>query len=179
VSESEGALDDALYEQDADAAPYVRAWRERAGDSLTDPGATIIDITKRNQKRVSERWGKPIVEPEPDASFDPDNPPARLADALNQLHLYRNPSPSLKAIWLDLKEGGANAYEDGGFLLWVPYWAAGIPGYVVAWVAEILKTNASRPGRIYGTVFVALLLWIALAIAGHNPVPFSVLNPFS
>jgi hypothetical protein len=148
----------------------VRAWRGRAGDSLTEPGATIIDLTKRSQARIAERWGKPIVEPAPDPSYDPELPPARLADALNQLHLYRDPSPSLKAIRLDLAEGGAHAYEDSGWVLAAFYWAAGVPGYAICWVAEIIKTTASRPGRIYATLAVALLLWGALAIAGLNPI---------
>lgn len=177
MSEPEGALEGALHEHDADPEPHVRAWRGRAGDSLTEPGATIIDITLRNRDRIAERWGKPIVEPLPDPPAEPGDTTIRLRDALNAVPSWSS-SPSLQAIWFDLAEGGRKVHEDSGLVLAAGYWAVGIPGYLIAAVCEQGKLTASRPGRACAAAVIVLLLWGALAVAGLNPVPISDLNPF-
>lgn len=178
MTEPEVHSQSTVHEQDTDSGGDAQAWRARTRGSVPSPGATIIDLTQRHRARVAERWGKPIEEPPPDVPTDPDAAP-QFADVLNQLHLYRGPSPSPRAILHDLRQGGARAYEEGGLAVAVAYWAAGAPGYVLVWVCEIGKITCARPGRIYAALFVASLLWVALALAGLNPVPLSALNPFS
>jgi hypothetical protein len=160
----------AVHEHDADPEPYVRASRGRAGDSLTEPGATIIDLTKRSQARIAERWGKPIVEPEPDASYDPENPPARLVDAANHLHFYRDPSPSMKAVLADMAEGAEKLGEVAPWLL-VFYWPLAAVGAVIVFGGKHAQEIGARPGRLGAAGVIALLLLGALAIAGINPIP--------
>lgn len=178
MAESESANQSAVHEQEGAEEGHAQAWRARTRDSVPSPSATIIDLTQRHRARVAERWGKPIEEPPPDAPADPDAPP-RFADVLNQMHLYRGPSPSPRAILHDLRQGGARAFEDGGLAVAVFYWAAGVPGYALVWLAETVKITCARPGRMYAALLIGLLLWGALALAGINPVPLSALNPFS
>lgn len=169
MADSDGALEDAVHVDDTGPGPYVQAWRGRAGDSLTEPGATIIDITKRHQERIAGRWGKPITEPAPNTSFDPDSPPAQLADALNHLHFWRDPTASLRAVWADMREGASEVAEDGPWLL-VLYWPLASVGGVLVVGGKLIETIGARPGRLGAAFVIALLVWGALVIAGINPI---------
>ena len=177
MAEPEVQSESTVHNQNPDDAAHAQAWRAHTRDSVPDGGATIIDITQRHRDRVAGRWGKPIVEPPQDTPAEPGERP-QFKDVLNQIHLYRDTSPSMRAVLHDLVDGGRHAYEDGGIVVAFFYWAAGIPGHGLAWVGAVLKETGSRPGRVYIAGLIALALWVALAVAGLNPVPFSILNPF-
>lgn len=173
MSEPESARQSTVHEQEREKAPHARTWRARTQGSVPDGYATVVDLTERNRERIGERWGKRIEEPPPDASFDPENEPSRAKDVLNQMHFWRDPSPSLRAVWHDMRDGGARAKEDGGLALAGGYWLLGIPGFGLVVAAETLKTVGARPGRLFGFLVIAVLACGALLIAGINPIPFT------
>jgi hypothetical protein len=181
VVEPEVHPESTVHELDAPEDADARAWRARMRDSVPNAGATIIDLTQRHRDRIAGRWGKPIEEPAPDPSPEPGQP-LRLIDGLNQVHYWRDQPPSLRAIWADMREGGADVHRDFGSLAFAAYWAVGVPSF--AWVSgcRIAESPAHRPGRAAGALVLLLLLWAALAIAGLNPISLpdllSALNPF-
>lgn len=170
MAAAESAHKSAVHVEDDVPDAYVRASPGPARDTLPDSGRSATDLTERSRRLIAERWGKVIAEPEPQPAADVGDSQIRLADALNQLHLYRDPTPSLKAVWLDLVEGGAQVHEDHGLMLAGLYWAAGLPGYAIVAACKVTETVCGRPGRMYGALVVALVAWAALAVAGLNPI---------
>jgi hypothetical protein len=171
VSEPKSARQSTVHEQGEEEAAHARAWRAHTRGSLPEAPSNVVDITERSRARIAERWGKPIEEPPTDASFDPENEPSRLQDVANQMHFWRDPSPSLRAVWHDLTDGGRKVYDDGGFALTAGYWLLGIPGFGLVAVAKVVETIGARPGRMAGFMLIALLVWGALLKAGINPIP--------
>lgn len=159
----------------------ARAWRARTRDSVPSPGAKVIDLTQRSRERFAGRWGQPIDEPPPDPAPEPGEP-LRLKDGLNQLHYWRDRPPSLRAIWADLVDGGGQVYGGAGLAAAAGYWGLGIPCFAWVSVCRIAESPAHRPGRAAGVLLLAVVLWIALAIAGLNPISLpdllSAINPF-
>lgn len=169
MTEPESARESTVHNQDEDSGAHARPWRAHTRDTVPNPGATVIDITQRSRERIGERWGKPIEEPPPDPPVDDDTRP-RLRDALVHLRTFKA-SPSVRAIWADMVDGGARAYETGGVPAAAIYWAFGGPGIALVVAAELLKFVAARPGREAAALFIVLLVWLALVVAGLNPIP--------
>jgi hypothetical protein len=170
VTAPESADQSAMHVQTGPEERHAQTWRAHTRDSVHDDRSNVIDLTERSRQRIAERWGKKIEEPPQDASTDPDNEPPKAKDALNQMHLWRDPSPSLRAVWNDLQDGGGAARDDGGLLLAAGYWVLGIPGFGLVVIAKVTETVGARPGRVFGALIVALLTFGALLIAGINPL---------
>lgn len=173
MAEPEVHKPSALYDQEADETGHAQAWRAHTRDIVPDDDSNVIDMTQRSRARIEsqlpERWGKPIEEPPPAASKDPDAPARNLRDGLSSLPSWKGPSPSLRAIWHDMCEGSARTYETSGLPMTLAYWVFGAPGFVICCISETTKIANARSGRTFGWVVIVLILWGALAVAGLNP----------
>lgn len=175
MSAAESARHGTVHEQESKGEGHAQTSRARTRDSVTDTSAQIIDITRRSRARVAERWGKPIEEPPATQHVASDGSGQKaltsvLQAGLNNLHVVRDPSPSLAAYWHDHVEGGRRLYESSGLPITVAYWTAGIPGLAVIAICKAAETAVGRPGRTAATTIVLLLVWGALTLAGHNPI---------
>lgn len=181
MAETESAPEVQVHNPEGAEETDARAWRARTRDSVTGDGATILDFTQRSREKIAGRWGQPIDEPPPDPAPEPGEP-LRLKDGLNQLHYWRDQPPSLRAIWADLCDGGGQVYAGAGLAAAAGYWGLGVPCF--AWVSacRIAESPAHRPGRAAGVLLLLVVLWVALAVAGLNPISLpdllSALNPF-
>lgn len=167
MSAHQSAPQSALHNLHPEDEGHAQVSRARTRDSVPDGGAKVVDLTVRNRARIAatQRWGKPIEEPPPPARQDDDDRAWKPKAALNQLHLWRDPTPSLRAVWHDLKAGGREAYANGGWLLAAGYWALGAPGFPIVVLAKLVEITFARPGRELGFIVVVLLLAVALLIA--------------
>lgn len=156
----------APHEQPPTGEPNARASRARTQDSVPDKTVSYVDFTQRARAKVSERLGKPISEPPPAAADEAGNP---WKDGLKALPQWSEPSPSLRAIWHDLIDGGDRAFEESGLPMAAAYYAIGVPGFVIVCLAETVKLSAARPGRAIVSCLVILLFWSALVVGGVNP----------
>lgn len=177
MAAAESARPSTVHEHVEDSDAHVRASPGPARDTLPNQARSATDLTERSRRLIEERWGKRIEEPSPEPEREP-GAPLRVADGLNQLHYWRDQPPSLRAVWLDMKEGGVQVFDEQGMAIAGLYWAMGVPCLAWVCVLRVAESPAYRPGRAYGALVLVVLVWIALAIAGLNPVSFSDLNPF-
>lgn len=175
---TEGAPDSAMHDPGA-AGPQVRQSPTRARNAPPLGRANGSGASPRRASTVRsaleiarERWGTPVG---PVTALDgtalggqprqPGDSPAAARDALASWRIWSEPSPSMSAIWADMKDGaGRQGAYGAGWL--VPYWLFGLLAFPVACAARLLLDSSARPGR-FAALLVAVLLFIAgLLVAG-------------
>lgn len=172
MSEPQSAPQSAVHSLPGPEERHAQTRHARTRDSVTDGTAKVVDLTERSRARFSRRWGKPIEEPPASKKPSAAAPVSiKAQDALNHLHVWRDPTPSLRAVWADLKDGSSHAFADGGIFLAVPYWALGLIAFPIVVAAKHIEIVFARPGRTAGLIVLALLIGGALLIAKLNATP--------
>jgi hypothetical protein len=181
VNQPEGAPDNAVHGRSAAGQPPVRLSPTRArATRLSGPGVgrgSLPAITGGVRSAVElarQRWGTPVGPiTGSDVPYDLDERQradwrgdSRLAsDPLRCFRIWSERPPAMAHVWADLTVGSRRVGELGwGWL--VPYWAFGIPGFVVACVARFVQDAAARPGRFAAVILAVVLILVGLRIAG-------------
>lgn len=170
---TEGATDSAMQEARA-AGPQVRRSHTRARSAPHPGRASASDAsparpgTVRSALEIArERWGTPVgpVTTQPGKDFQPADSTAAARDVLATWRIWSEPSPSMSAIWADMKDGAGKQAAYGSPWL-IPYWLFGLPAFGLACLARVLLDSSARPGRFAGLLLAAGLFIAGLSAAG-------------
>lgn len=139
-----------------------------ARQSVPDDANDALKLTERNLRRLRERWGQPIEEPDSEPApvdVEEDTWRAILRGLTVHLHLIRDPLPSMRAVRADYKAGLEDAQQQSATAAAL-YRLFGLPGQALSLVLRFLAVCCDRPGRFAGLLFITALLAAALAWAG-------------
>lgn len=172
MSVPESVVRRAVHDEAPGEESNAQASHVHARGSVSDGSSDALKLTERNLRRLAERWGQPIEEP------DDDTPPddadgltwrGALRDVLRgvtvHLHVYRDPIPSMRAVRADYKTGLEDVRQQSASAVAV-YRLFGLPGQAWATTLRFLAIQGDRPSRFAGLLFITVLLIGSLAWAG-------------
>lgn len=165
----EGVLGGGIHDGDPEEDAYVQAGPARTRDSVPDLEGDPLSFTERNKQRMLERWGRRIEEPLDEPVLHPGDDGFGWRDVLRGLtvhfHVFRDPTPSMRAVNADYKAGLEDAQQQSAAAAGL-FRVFGRSGHAVGLPLRFLLTCCDRPGRFAALLSITGLSVIALLIAG-------------